>query len=87
MEIRIYCNEDIEERQKIYLQPGEVHIWCIRWTEMQDYWEKYKIILNLKELEKAERYHFQEDKMRYLAGKIIAKLLLMQYLDEKEIFF
>ena len=87
MEIRIYRNDDFVRKRQFYLQPKEVHIWCIQWNELLDYWEKHKKVLNLQELEKAERFYFYEDRMRYLAGKVLSKQLLMQYLDEEEIVF
>ena len=34
-----------------------------------------------------EEYYFYEDRMRYVAGKVITKLVLIQYLEEEEISF
>lgn len=58
---------------------GEIHIWKIQWRELETFWEQHKSLLEKGECQKAEHYHFYEDKMRYLAGKIAVKMLLKEY--------
>ena len=36
---------------------------------METFWEQHKSLLEKEECQKAEHYHFYEDKMRCLAGK------------------
>lgn len=87
MRIKLYRNQDLMKRNQIKLQQGEVHIWCIQWKEMIPVWQYYQILMNRKEKEKIEEYYFHDDKMRYIAGKVISRLVLMQYLKESQIFF
>lgn len=58
---------------KLELHTVEVHIWKLRWRELETFWNRYKPILEKEECQKAKHYRFHEDKMRYLAGKILIK--------------
>ena len=87
MRIKLYENRDFMRRTQIKLMQEEVHIWCIRWKEVIPVFEYYQLMLDQKEKEKMEEYYFYEDRMRYVAGKVITKLVLIQYLEEEEIYF
>lgn len=87
MKIKLYQNKDLLNRKQINLMQREIHIWCIRWKDILPFWEKNQSIMSLEEIEKSGRYHFFDDRMRYSAGKIITRLLLMQYLQEEKINF
>lgn len=87
MRIKLYENRDFMRRTQIKLMQEEVHIWCIRWKEVIPVFEYYQLMLDQKEKEKMEEYYFYEDRMRYVAGKVITKLVLIQYLEEEEISF
>lgn len=84
MRIKLYENRDFMRRTQIKLMQEEVHIWCIRWKEVIPVFEYYQLMLDQKEKEKMEEYYFYEDRMRYVAGKVITKLVLIQYLEEEE---
>lgn len=85
MEVRLYRNRDLLERHKICLRQGEIHIWQIQWEKLEPFWREYQFVMSSHEVEKAGNFHFFEDRMRYMAGKITVKLLLMQYLAEEKV--
>lgn len=87
MKIKLYQNEELLNGTQHRLQQQEVHIWCMRWRNILPFWEKNQSIMSVEEIEKAEKYHFYDDRMRYAAGKIISRMLLMQYLEVREIYF
>ena len=70
MKIELYGNRELLNIGKLELHTGEVHIWKLRWRELETFWNRHKPILEKEECQKAEHYRFHEDKMRYLAGKI-----------------
>lgn len=80
MRIKLYENRDFMRRTQIKLMQEEVHIWCIRWKEVIPVFEYYQLMLDQKEKEKMEEYYFYEDRMRYVAGKVITKLLTERWI-------
>lgn len=70
---------------KLELHTVEVHIWKLRWRELETFWNRYKPILEKEECQKAKHYRFHEDKMRYLAGKIAVRMFLKEYSGEDKI--
>lgn len=87
MKVKIYHNKNFLNGRKIQLQQEEIHIWCIRWGEIIDFLKEKAYIMDCQEKEKAAQYRFYEDRMRYMAGKICTRILLMRYLNENSIVF
>ena len=79
MKIKLYGNQEFLHTGRLKLHTGEVHIWKLRWRELERFWEQHISLLDKEECQKAGRYRFYEDKMRYLAGKIVVKMLLKEY--------
>ena len=65
MEIKRYGEKEFLSADKLYIRENEIHIWCIRWPEMTDFWKNHEYILSGQELEQAGRFRFPEDRMRY----------------------
>lgn len=87
MEIKRYGEKEFLSADKLYIRENEIHIWCIRWPEMTDFWKNHEYILSGQELEQAGRFRFSEDRMRYIAGKVVVRILLKRYLDMETIDF
>lgn len=87
MEIKRYGEKEFLSADKLYIRENEIHIWCIRWPEMTDFWKNHEYILSGQELEQAGRFRFPEDRMRYIAGKVVVRILLKRYLDMETIDF
>lgn len=87
MEIKRYGEKEFLSADKLYIRENEIHIWCIRWSEMTDFWKNHEYILSGQELEQAGRFRFPEDRMRYIAGKVVVRILLKRYLDMETIDF
>lgn len=85
MKIEVYGNSELLDWKITNLQENMVHIWNIQWEELGVFWDRHMDILNRKEIKQAGRYRFYEDKMRYVAGKILTRLLLKHYLGGSEI--
>ena len=79
MKIESYGNWEFMHMGKLKLYTGEAHIWKLRWRELDTFWEQNKSLLEKEEYQKAEHYHFYEDQMRYLTGKIAVRMLLKKY--------
>lgn len=63
MEIKRYGEKEFLSADKLYIRENEIHIWCIRWPEMTDFWKNHEYILSGQELEQAGRFRFPEDRM------------------------
>ena len=87
MEIKRYGAKEFLAAGKLCIRENEIHIWCIRWPEMTDFWKNHEYILSGQELEQAGRFRFPEDRMRYIAGKVVVRILLKRYLDMETIDF
>lgn len=87
MKVKIFHNKNFLDDRKIRLQQEEIHIWCIRWGEITDFLEEKAHIMDWQERKKAVLYRFYGDRMRYMAGRICARILLMRYLNEDSIVF
>lgn len=87
MEIKRYGEKEFLSADKLYIRENKIHIWCIRWPEMTDFWKNHEYILSGQELEQAGRFRFLEDRMRYIAGKVVVRILLKRYLDMETIDF
>ena len=88
MEIKRYGEKEFTCQQTNFISVKmKIHIWCIRWPEMTDFWKNHEYILSGQELEQAGRFRFPEDRMRYIAGKVVVRILLKRYLDMETIDF
>ena len=76
MKIKLYQDEELLNGTQHRLQQQEVHIWCMRWRNILPFWEKNQSIMSVEEIEKAEKYHFYDDRMRYAAGKLFLECCL-----------
>ena len=63
---------------------GQIHVWKIFWKDMEEYIKGKYGILDFSEREKVAAYLRNEDKMRYMTGKVISKQIISQYLGIKE---
>ena len=54
---------------------------------MTDFWKNHEYILSEQESEQAGKFRFPEDRMRYIAGKLIVRILLKRYLDVETVDF
>ena len=66
MEIKRYGEKEFLSADKLYIRENEIHIWCIRWSEMTDFWKNHEYILSGQELEQAGRFRFPEDRIHYI---------------------
>lgn len=87
MEIKRYGAKEFLAAGKLCIRENEIHIWCICWPEMTDFWVNHEYILSGQESEQVGRFRFSEDRMRYIAGKVVVRLLLKRYLDVETIDF
>lgn len=46
---------------KLRIRENEIHIWCICWPEMTDFWKNHEYILSEQESEQAGKFRFPED--------------------------
>lgn len=74
MKIESYGNRELMHMGKLELHTGEVHIWKLRWRELETFWEWHKPLLEKEEYQKVKHYHFYEDQMAIMK-KAYQKLL------------
>jgi 4'-phosphopantetheinyl transferase len=66
---------------EINLSGDEVHLWRINVMEMAGMNEAYSPVLSTGELERAERFHFNKDRKRFMVSHDSLRQLLGRYLD------
>lgn len=89
MDIQNFKENDLYKLSKVQLAGGEVHVWSICWKNICTWINDKKYILNDEELKTKSAFYFQEDKMRYMTGRILTRLLSAHYLgiESSEIVF
>lgn len=80
MKLKFFRDRDLFQLSQIQLEERENHVWIICWKDIAYYINSNKTVLNEKELKKAEKFYFLEDKMRYITGRILTKILSAHYL-------
>ena len=76
-------------KQKINLEENEVHIWNFDLDKINSHIERFEKILSNDELTRADKFHFEIDKVRYICSRGLLRILLRVYtgLSPKEINF
>jgi 4'-phosphopantetheinyl transferase len=69
--------------KSLSLQTGEVHVWRIELEQPDDFLEKSRATLELDELERAARFHFEKHRRRFIAGRGFLREILSRYLETK----
>jgi 4'-phosphopantetheinyl transferase len=65
------------------LVPGEVHIWQVLLDIAPDKSANLENILSPDERERAQRFHFERDRHRYIAGRGALRSILARYLGRR----
>src|SRR5207249_725940 len=65
------------------LEPTEVHVWRIDLDENVEQFSGLERLLAADERERAERFHFQGDRRRFIVGRIALRCLLGRYLQRE----
>jgi len=75
--------------QKINLEENEVHIWNFDLDKINSQIERFEKILSNDELTRADKFHFEIDKVRYICSRALLRILLRAYtgLSPNEINF
>ncbi|MEM6380121.1 MAG: 4'-phosphopantetheinyl transferase superfamily protein [Bacteroidota bacterium] len=63
------------------LEETEVHIWRASLQVDPEVLLQHKLLLNLEEIARAERYHFEKDQRQYIVARSTLRRLLGQYLN------
>lgn len=64
----------------ITIQPHEVHVWRGRLDRPQPELTRWWALLSNDERQRANRYHFERDRRRFIVGRGLLRLLLSRYL-------
>ncbi|MBF2018271.1 MAG: 4'-phosphopantetheinyl transferase superfamily protein [Rivularia sp. T60_A2020_040] len=67
--------------ENIKLLPNEVHVWRENLDEVKPSLEYFTQILSEDELIRAKRFHFEEHRKRFIAGRGILRNILGRYLN------
>lgn len=65
---------------EIALPEDEVHVWCAFLDQPRSHVQALVHILSIEEQSRAERFHFERDRRRYIASQGHLRMLLGQYL-------
>jgi 4'-phosphopantetheinyl transferase len=61
------------------LAPGEVHVWCAALDRPAGEVRALARLLSTDERDRAERFHFERDRARFVAGRATLRLILAGY--------
>jgi 4'-phosphopantetheinyl transferase len=65
------------------LKPGEVHLWLARYDRVDDPQanDAWRAVLIEEERAQARRFHFEDDRRRYLVTRALVRTVLSRYAD------
>jgi 4'-phosphopantetheinyl transferase len=66
--------------KSLSLLSGEVHVWRARLEQPQEVQDEFLRTLELDERERADRFHFEKHRRRFILGRGFLRLLLGRYL-------
>jgi 4'-phosphopantetheinyl transferase len=66
--------------EEVTLFPGEVHVWCASLDLPSAWRNSLRKLLSPDEIERAERFHFERDRGRFVARRGVLRDLLGRYL-------
>ncbi len=62
------------------LSPHDVHLWRIQLTRTETELQYLRDVLSSDEITRAQRFHFEKDRQRFIAGRGILRTILGRYL-------
>lgn len=65
------------------LLENEVHIWCASFKQLLSQVEQLTQILSEDEKNRANRFHFEQDKKRFIIGRGLLRIILGRYLESE----
>jgi len=65
------------------LDNGEVHVWAFTLDVTGDRVSRLKLMLNEEDLERAKRFYFDRDKLRFIVGRAALRDILARYVGGK----
>jgi len=71
--------------RELGLENNEVHLWLITLPTQLDFLPGYRLRLTDEERERADRFHFPEDRARFTLGRAALRSLLMRYTGATDI--
>lgn len=70
------------ELNKLVLNPSNIHVWSIGYTEhFHELFKNFRFLISQSEFDKAKRLHWANHFKRYLTGRVILRILLARYLN------
>ena len=69
--------------KKLILKDNEVHVWCSPLFPNSKILNTLGLTLSADELERANRFHFQKDRCRFIAGRGILRSIIADYLQTR----
>ena len=76
---RSFSMEANDQTQPPSIKPGEVHVWLFSLAEPYRETLAWSQLLSEEEINRAERYRFKKDRVRFIARRGILRQLLGQY--------
>ncbi|MBD2103124.1 4'-phosphopantetheinyl transferase superfamily protein [Leptolyngbya sp. FACHB-261] len=65
---------------KLTLSASEVHVWCASLEQSASQIQRFKQTLSVDELKRAERFHFEQHRQHFIAGRGLLRTILSRYL-------
>src|SRR5438874_9984947 len=63
------------------LRSNEVHVWAVELASPEDNFSRFEAVLSSDERERADRYHFELHRGRFIHGRGTLRFLLGEYLE------
>src|SRR5829696_7437926 len=69
--------------QSLLLQSAEVHVWRVELEQPDDLLEEFRSTLDVEELHRASRFHFDRHLRAFVVGRGFLRYVLARYLETK----
>ena len=67
-------------KTQLPIKPHSVHLWQVFLPEVVSNLQEYSLLLNVDEMARAKRFHFETHSQRFILARAILRLILSQYL-------
>jgi 4'-phosphopantetheinyl transferase len=71
----------LDTPSSLTLLTGEIHLWLTPTSRFASHRHALEILLSREEIERMERFHFQQDKQRYAVAHGLLRMLISRYVN------
>lgn len=84
MNICIFKHCNLSQLDNIILGENDIHVWIINWKGIDTWINENISILDEDEIKEAYEFYCNDDRTRYIVGRVLTRILAANYLNIKD---